>query len=169
MKRILYLLLGIVIITYACQTNSELTDSDKEAIVQAVQEASQGYWTAIGQTYDNESPGEIKKYFDENADIIWQTEPVAFVLNTSITNKQADWLEMFETIIMNRISTPCTILETYYSVISHDKVLEVIKGDASYMEKDSTVVGPFKYVNTALWANINGEWKMQFNHQSTDN
>ena len=28
------------------------------------------------------------------------------------------------------------------------------------------LIGPFKYVNTAIWSNIDGEWKMQFNQNS---
>jgi hypothetical protein len=168
MKRILYLLLGIAIITQGCQTNTKRTDSDREAIVQSVKKASQSYWTAIGETYDNETFSKVKKYFDENSYVIWQTNPVSFVLNTGITSTQADWLNQFEGIIGNRISTPCTISEAHYSVLNDKKVLEVIGGNASFMRKDSTVVGPFKFVNTALWANIDGEWKMQFTHQSTD-
>jgi len=169
MKKLLFLLLGFVIITTACQTNTELTDADKDAIVQAVKQKSQGYWSALGQIYDEDTYSTLMKYFDENSDQMWQTEPVSMILNTtSIFNKQEDWLTTFEEVISNRISTPCKILEAYYSVLSNDKVLEVIVGNASYTIKDSTIVGPFKYVNTAIWSSIDGEWKIQFDHQSTD-
>jgi hypothetical protein len=168
MKKLLSLMVGIVLMAQGCQTGSELTDSEKEAMVQAVKQASQSYWTALGQTYDNESISKILSYFDENSDTIWEADPVAFILNTNIVNKQADCKEQLEIALEERITTPCTIQGTYYSVLSDKKVLEVINGEASFMTKDSTLVGPFKYVNTAIWANIDGEWKMQFTHQATD-
>jgi hypothetical protein len=168
MKRLLYLLLGIAILTQGCQTNSVLTDSEKESIVQSVKKASQEFWSTLGQTYDNEIFNKVMKYYDENSDVMWQTDPVAFILNTSINYKQEDWLKQFEAVIGRRISTPCTVSESYYSVLTDKKVVEVINGTASVMYKDSTVVGPFKFVNTSIWGNIDGEWKMQFTHQSTD-
>jgi len=169
MKKLLFLLLGLVIITTACQTNTELTDADKDVIVESVKQASQEYWSILSSTYDSETYSKAINFIDENSDQMWQTEPVAMILNTTnIFNKQEDWLTTFEEVISNRISTPCKILEAYYSVLSNDKVLEVIVGNASYTKKDSTVVGPFKYVNTKIWSNIDGEWKFQFDHQSTD-
>ena len=169
MKKLLFLLLGFVIITTACQTNTELTDADKDAMVQAVKEASQEYWATFNQTLNEQSFSTMKQYFDENSDRMWQTDPVAVILNTSVTNKQADWLDKLETTIENRISGSHNIVESHYSVLAEDKVLEIIKAvDATIVFKDSTVLGPFTWVNTAIWANIEGEWKIQFNHQSND-
>jgi len=168
MKRLLYLLLGIAILTQGCQTNTKLTDSEKEVIVQSVKKASQEFYSALGQTYDNETFNKVRKYFDENSDLIWQTDPVAFIFDADITYKQADWLKQFEAIIGSRISTPTTISKSHFSVLTDKKVLEVTNGNASFTTKDSTVVGPFKFVSTAIWANIDGEWKMQFVHQSTE-
>ena len=165
MKKLLFLLLGIVIITTACQTNTELTDADKDAIVQAVKQTSQEYWAAISQTYDIESYSKVRKYFDEDSDQIWQSDPIALILNTGIINKQADWQIQLETMIGNRISTPVNVSEVYYTTLSDKKVFEVIKGEFSYMRKDSSVVGPITFVGTSIWANINGEWKLQFVHQ----
>ncbi len=165
--KIIILLLSLFTFWGCHDTPTVLTDSEKETIIRAVEEASQDYWSAIGQTYNNESFSQIKEYFDENSDSMWKTKPIALILNTGIFYKQADWLDQFEKVIENRISTTCNIIEAHYSILSDDKVLEVIKGKASYTEKDSTSVGPFPFVNTALWTNINGEWKMQFVHQST--
>jgi hypothetical protein len=114
MKRILYLLLGIVIITQSCKSNSELTDSDKDIMVQAVRQASQEYWKIVSQTYDNESFSNAMKYFDENSDQMWQTEPVASILELSITNKQVDNFEGIKSMFERRISTPVEVLETHY-------------------------------------------------------
>jgi hypothetical protein len=168
MKRKLYLLVGLVIISQGCQTNSELTDSDKDAMVQAVKQASTEYWNIVSQTYDDESLSNAKKYIDENSDQMWQTEPVASIIELSITNKRVDNLEGIKSMFERRISTPVEILETHYSVLSDDKVLEVHKGNFSELMRDSTFKGPFPYVATVIWTKINGEWKQQFVHYSLE-
>lgn len=167
MKKVLFLMLGIVIMAQGCQTESELTDTDKEAMVQAVKQASQEYWALMSSTYNAETFSKIMKSIDENSDKMWQTEPVAAIFNLTVNNKRADdtsegpksWTE-------NRISTPCSVQKDYYSVLSDNKVLEVIEGDYSVIMKDSTEFGPFAWVGTIIWANVDGVWKMQFNHNS---
>jgi len=167
MKNSIILFLLTLFVFLGCQeTQTVLTDTEKEAMIEAVEKVSQNYWADIGKTYNNESIAQIKEYFDENSDSVWETESVALILNTGIFNKQASWLKLFEKILNDRISTPNKILESYYSVLSDEKVLEVIKGEASIIGKDSSVVGPFPFVNTAIWKNINNEWKIQFVHQS---
>ena len=164
----MYLLLGIVIISYACQTNTELTDADKDAMVQAVKKASQDYWSIVSSTYDSETYNKRIKFFDESSDQMWQTEPVSRILNTTITSKQADVIDAYKSMTENRISVQIIIQRANYSVLSDKKVLEVIVGDGTGISKDSSVIGPSKFVNTAIWANIDGEWKMQFTHQSSE-
>jgi hypothetical protein len=166
MNRVLYLLLGVSIITQGCQTNSNLTTSDKESIVQAVKQASQGYWSNASSTYDIESYNKAIKFCDENSDNMWQTEPVAGIFNLGIINKQADSFANTKTMIENRISTPINIQKSHYAVLSDKKVLEVLEGDFSIIMKDSTKSGPFKWIGTSIWANVDGKWKMQFYHNS---
>ena len=107
------------------------------------------------------------KFWDENSDQIWQTDPASVVFNTSITKTGDEWMNAVKGMINNRIRTFPTILESHFSVLSDDKVLEVNKGDFTITRKDSTVSGPFTMVNTIVWADINGDWKMQFFHEST--
>ena len=166
MKKLLFLLLGVVIITTACQTSTELTDADKDAMVQAVKQASQEFWSLASQAYDTGFFNQALKFWDENSDQIWQTDPVAVVFDTSITETKDEWMSDWKAMIDNRIKTTPTILESHFSVLTKDKVLEVNKGDITVMEKDSTIYGPNTMVNTIVWANINGEWKMQFWHES---
>ena len=159
-------LLAVVIVAHSCQTESELTVSDKDAIVQEVKQVSQEYWSLLKQPYGSTTYSESLKYMDENADQIWLTEPVSVIFNTAITMTQAEWLTNYKSMIDNRISTDVTVLESYYSVLSSDKVLEVIKGEYTITRKDSSVVGPFIMANTAIWTNINGDWKNQYWHSS---
>jgi len=167
MKKYFLLIPAIILVAFSsCKETTELTDSDKEALVQSVKQASQEYWAAFGVTYDNESFSKVKKYIDENSDIIWQTDPVAIIYNKDIINKQADSFDQLEKMIGSRISGTTNILEAHYSVLSDDKVLEVVKVDFSYMTKDSTIGGPNTLVTTAIWANIDGEWVMQLSHNS---
>ena len=156
-----------MITVLGCQTYSKLTDSEKEAIVQAVMKASQEYWSMAQQPYDTGSFRVFMKFIDDNSDQVWQTEPVAGIFNTSVTKTGAEWMDLLKGIIDNRIRTFPTILESHFSVLSNDKVLEVNEGDFTITRKDSTVSGPFSMVNTVIWANINGDWKMQFFHEST--
>jgi predicted oxidoreductase (fatty acid repression mutant protein) len=166
MKRLLYLLLGIIIITYACQTNTELTDADKDAIVQAVKQVSQELQSIMSSTYDSETYSKIIKFCDENSDRMWQAEPVAAIFNLDIISKQADNFANYESWFENRISGVDNVQKAHYSVLSDNKVLEVLEGDFSINMKDSTELGPFTWVGTNIWANIEGEWKMQFSHNS---
>jgi hypothetical protein len=166
MKRVLYLLLGVIVITQGCQTNSKLTDSDKDAMVQAVKQASTEYWAVWSSTYDTGTVGKIKKYMDLNTDQLWQTNPVSVIIDTTITYKQADALASIVSAVQNRISSPTIVKESHYSVLSDEKVLEVLEGDITVIWKDSTVMGPLKYVMSNIWTNIDGEWKIQFLHNS---
>ena len=166
MKKIIYLFLGLLFIAQSCQTNYKLTDTDKEALVKAVKEKSQQFWS-MTQPYDTGTFRRVLKFWDENSDQAWQTDPVAVVFNTGITKTRAEWMDNWKSMIDTRISTVPTILETHFSVLSKDKVLEVNKGDFTITRKDSTVSGPFTMVNTIVWADINGDWKMQFFHEST--
>jgi len=167
MKKYFLLIAAILLVAFSsCKETTELTDSDKQALVQSVKKASQDYWAAMSGTYDNESVSKIKKYIDENSDIIWQTDPVGIIFNKDIINKQTDVLDLFENMIGSRISGTSNILEAHYSVLSDDNVLEVLKIDYSYLAKDSSIFGPNSLVATSIWANIDGEWVMQLSHNS---
>ncbi|MFO7852172.1 MAG: hypothetical protein ACQERS_09340 [Bacteroidota bacterium] len=166
MKRILYLLLGILVITYACQTETELTDADKDAMVRDVKQASQEFVSIISSTYDNETYSKVLNFNDENSDKMWQTEPVAAIFNINVINKQAASFANLESWFENRISGVENIQKAHYSVLSDKKVLEVLEGDFSITWKDSTESGPFTWVGTNIWAKIDGGWKIQFVHNS---
>jgi len=66
----------------------------------------------------------------------------------------------------SRISTNPAITESYFAVLSKDLVLEVNKGDYTVTAKDNTVYGPFTMVNTLVWINRDGAWKMIHFHES---
>jgi len=166
MKKIMYLFLGLMITALGCQTDSKFSESEKEALVQAVMKTSQQFWSMAQQPYDTGSFRAFLKYWDENSDQIWQTDPATVVFNTSITKTGEEWMNSLKGMINNRIRTFPTILESHFSALSNDKVLEVHKGDYTITMKDSTVSEPFTMVNTIVWANINGDWKMQFWHES---
>ncbi|MCA1757782.1 MAG: hypothetical protein LC649_10030 [Bacteroidales bacterium] len=135
-------------------------------MVESVKKASEKLFSAMGGPYDSETVNRFKAIGDENADKIWQTDPVLMVGNIGITDNQSDMWDMLDRIIENRIATPNTILESHYSVLSKDKVLDVTKFEYYVTLKDSTVGPPLIGVQTTLWANINGEWKTQYHHQS---
>lgn len=164
--RILPCILAILVFTLGCQTESELTDTAKDELIQAVKQKSKQYWSLMNQAYDNTTYNETLKYLDENADQIWQTDPVAIIFNTRITKSQSEWYSSFKGLMENRISTNITELDKYYSVLAHDKVLEVSTADYTVTRKDSTVSNPYTMVNTSVWANIDGDWKIQFTHNS---
>lgn len=166
MKRLLYLLLGIVFIACACQTETELTDADKDAIVQSVKQASEEYWSIWSSTYDDQTYSEFMKFYDINTDEMWQTEPVAVIINKNITYKQEESLAVAKSGFEERISTPTNIMKAHYSVLSDEKVLEVLEGDLTVIMKDSSVMGPLKFKMSNIWAKVDGEWKIQFLHNS---
>lgn len=166
MKKILFILFGVVIITSSCQTNTELTDADKEALVQSLRAASEEYWSLGSVEYTSETYAKMMKFVDNHSDQLWQTDPVTFINNIYIINTNADFNATYESVIGSRYSTPMNILKAHYSVISDKKVLEVLEGDFSIVMKDGTVQGPMQFVITSLWSNIDGDWKLQFTHNS---
>lgn len=166
MKQLLFLLLGVVIIVNACQTSTELTDTDKEAIVQAVKEVRQEYVSIHSSTYDNEAASKLQNLYDENSDQIWQTEPIANATGVRVRNKRVDALAGIKSMVDKRLSTPVKVRNQYFSVLSENKVLEILESDFTVIMKDSTDVGTYTAVGTTLWAKIDGEWKMQYTHSS---
>lgn len=153
-------------ITQGFQTNSKQTDSDKDAMVQAVRQASKEYWAVWTNTYNNETFDKFMKYVDIKSDQMWQSEPVATIHNTDIIYKQADANKVAASMLENRISTPVNVQKAHYSVLSDNKVLEVLEANVSVIMKDSTVIGPLSWVASLIWANIDGDWKIQFLHSS---
>ena len=166
MKKLLFLMLGIVIVALGCKTSTELTDADKDAMVQAVKQASQKYQAIISGPYDNDSFNEAIKFIDENSDQIWQTEPVTSVTGIRVRYKRSDSFENLKSMFDNRLESPSKNNNAHYSVLSENKVLEVMEGEFTVIMKDSTNVGTFAWIGTTLWANIEGEWKIQYAHNS---
>jgi hypothetical protein len=166
MKKIVCLFLGLVVMILSCQKNPKLSDSEKGTILKAVQRTSQQFWSYT-QPYDTGSFRRFVKFWDENSDKIWQTEPVTVVFETDIIKTRSEWVKMWKDMIDQRISTVPIIHESHFSVLSSDKVLEVNKGDFTITGKDSVVYGPFTMVNTVLWTNTNGDWRMQYFHESS--
>jgi hypothetical protein len=166
MKKIVYLFLGSVIIVLSCQKNPKLSDNEKDSIVKAVQNKSLQFWS-YSQPYDTGSFRMFEKFWDENSDKIWQTEPIAVVFDTDYVKTHSEWISMWKEMIDTRISTVPVIHESHFAVLSTDKVLEVNKGDFTITGKDSVVYGPFTMVNTILWINTNGDWRMFYFHESS--
>jgi cytochrome c556 len=129
MKTITSLFLGAVIIVQSCQSDSKLTDSEKETLVKEVMKTSQQFWSMAGQPYGTGSFRNFVKFLDENADNAWQTDPVASVDNITITKTMSQRINNWKTLIDRRISSDPKILESHFPVLSRDKVLEVNKGD----------------------------------------
>ena len=68
----MFLLLGVVILTTACHTNTELTDADKDAIVQDVKQASQEFVSIMSSTYDDKTYSKVLNFNDGNSDKMLQ-------------------------------------------------------------------------------------------------
>lgn len=159
-------MLGFVIMAQGCQTQSELSDADRDAMVQAVKHTSQEYWAVWSSTYDTTTFSKSKKFIDVTSDQMWQTEPVAVIYLTTVYNKQDESITQAKSMIENRISGVINIHKAHYSVLSDNKVLEVLEGDFSIVFKDSTESGSIEWVGTSIWANKAGDWKIQFTHNS---
>jgi len=166
MKITVILLLGLILMASGCQTKTGLTDADKDAIVKAVKEISEPFWGWNGK-FDQEDMSKFLALYDENSDNSWQPDPVATVFNTDIIKTQAEWVEMWQEMIKNRLAMNMSIVDSHFNVLSADKVLEVNKIDYTVTTIDSIVHGPYMAVNIVLWVNIDGNWKMQFFHEST--
>ena len=166
MKKTVLLFLGLLAIAAGCMTRTELTDSDKDVIVRTVKETSAKYWNFNEKMDLNEMPKYFSMY-DENSDSAWQTEPVSVVFNTQILNTHAEWADMYREMYEKRSAMNVSVVNSHFNVLSADKVLEVNKVDFTVTTKDSIVHGPYTGVNTILWVNIDGAWKMQFFHEST--
>jgi hypothetical protein len=166
MKKTVILLLGLIVMAPGCQTKTELTDADKNAIVSAVKEISEPFWGWNG-TMDQTNITEFLAIYDENSDNAWQPEPVSVIFNTQIIKTHAEWIEMCKEMLESRSAMNMSIVDSHFNVLSADKVLEVNKVDYTITTRDSIVDGPFTAVNTILWVKVDGNWKMQFFHEST--
>jgi hypothetical protein len=168
MKKLICLISVLMLMNLSCQTNSELSDSKKEIIVNAVKETSQQFYEKMREPNDPVTFRNVfMGFWDENAEYGWQTEPVVFVDNFQIRRNKSDMDIWLKNLTESRISTNPMITESHYEVLSNDKVLEVTKGDFTFIRKDSTIVGPIEMINTTIWTNKNGKWMIQFFHQST--
>ena len=145
--------------------SDQLTQQQKETILKAVKETSQRMWD-FQKSYNSESLQNFMNFIDTNSDQMWQTDPVTMNYNLNIIKTRDDLKTQWRKMIESRNSTPITILEAYFAVLSKDQVLEVNKCDYTIHAKDSTTYGPFTMVNTIIWIDKNGEWKMLHCHPS---
>ena len=168
MKRILYLLLGAVIFTTACQTNTELTltDADKNVIVETIKQTSDEFWSLWKEPYDSVYAENILKFMNQNFAETWQSEAVFASQGINLVKSLEDYQNSWETAITRRISTSFSNFESYYSVLSKNKVLEVTKEDYFVTRLDSTVGPLYNGITTIIWGRVDGEWKVQYMHLS---
>lgn len=169
MKRTSFLSLGILMIALGCTTNMKLTDQKKDSIIRSVQEMSRQFWVVINQKYDSGSLEKFMSFIDEGTDQAWVAEPAVVGFNTNLFSTRADlenvWREMLEA----RSSTNVTMLSNHFAILSENQVLEVNEGDYTLTGKDGKIFGPYRMVNTAIWVNRNGQWKMMHLHESWAN
>jgi hypothetical protein len=97
---------------------------------------------------------------------MWQSNPAAMIYNLNIIKTRAQLNDAWGKSIESRTGTPVKILESYFSILSRDHVLEVNKADYTVVGKNGTTYGPFSMVNTIVWINRNGDWKMLHCHSS---
>jgi len=167
MKRVCFFTLGLLIMAMGCQTNQKLTEQQKESILKAVKERSHEFWIVSNQkSYDKMTLNRFMSFVDEKSDQAWSTDPAGWVFNLEILKSRSDLENDFRKIFEARIVTSPIIKESYFAVLSKDLVLEVNKGDYTITRKDSTTLGPLTMVNTCVWMNSEGEWKMIHCHES---
>ena len=65
-----------------------------------------------------------------------------------------------------RSSTNVKMLNSYFSILSENQVLEVNEGDYTLTGKDGKLFGPYRMVNSIVWVNRKGSWKMLHVHES---
>lgn len=162
-------MLGLLLITLGCQTNLKLTDQQKNSIVQAVKETSLQFWVINNEKYDSGSLQKFMTYIDDNADQVWVADPAVVSFNVNLFNKRADLENIWKEMLEARSSTNVRMLNQYFSILSKDQVLEVNEGDYTLTGKDGLTFGPYRMVNTIIWVNRNGQWKMLHCHESWAN
>jgi ketosteroid isomerase-like protein len=147
------------------QQSDQLTEMQKESILKSVKQTSQRMWD-LQQSYDSVSLKNFMGLVDPECDRMWQTDPAAMIYNLNIIKTRAELTDAWGKSIESRTGTPVKILESYFAVISRDQVLEVNRADYSIMGKNGTTYGPYVMVNTIVWINRNGDWKMLHCHSS---
>ena len=159
----------LLVLTLGCQTNLNLTNQQKDSISKDVKKTSQQFWLLYNQPYDSGSLTKLMSFFDGNGVQVWQNEPAVVVFNVTLVKTLADLEKVWKEMLELRGSTNATLLNDYFTVLSKDKVLEVNEGDYTIKGKDGQTFGPYKMVNTIVWGNRNGEWKMLHFHESWAN
>jgi hypothetical protein len=166
MKKIFPFLLGLIIIIQGCQTNSALTEQQKDEIIKAVKERNEQFW-AVSFSNSNESLEKTMALFVNENDIkAWKTEPVTFVSNLEIVKTPADMANFYKKRMENRTSTSVKKLEDHFAALSKDKVLEFNKVEMTMTLTDGTTFGPIILTETFVWVNMNGVWKILHLHES---
>jgi hypothetical protein len=158
-----------MIIVLGCQPNLKLTDQKKDSIVQEVKETSRQFWVVNNQKYDSGSLEKFMSFIDEQADQSWVTDPAITIFNINLFRSRADLENVWREMLMIRSSTNVTLLNQFFSVLSATQVLEVNEGDYTLTGTDGKIYGPYRMVNTIVWVNRNGQWKMLHCHESWAN
>lgn len=166
MKRSIFLAMWLLLITIGCRTNLKLTDQQSDNIVNEVKATSQQFWNLYNMPYTQASLAKIMSFVDKSEKQDWQDKPAQVVFNISIFPSWADLDSVWRGMITERASTNVIMLNNFFTVLSETTVLEVNDGYYTITGAEGDKIGPFEMVNTIVWINRSGKWKMLHFHES---
>lgn len=166
MKRLL-LIMGLIALTWACQTTGEkeMTIEQRQEVANTIKQQFQK-WTDLLKDHNQENFDKVMYDYVESNDEAWMDNPAFFLNMMTLLPTKEKIDEVFRPIIEVRSSSNYKIDEDYVAVISAECAVYVFEGTFSITDKDGNTGDDIPMSGTYVYVLRNGEWKFLHTHQS---
>ena len=156
MDRIVVSLLLSVLMTGCTAGVREMTEAERTAVREEVSQHFSGFWQAWSQV----DPDRGWAYHDDHADYSFAENGRSWTSRASVQTEFAPGFASTKSQTFN-------FGEPRVAVLSRDLVYVTWQGTLAATRVDGTLEATRPFVFTALWVKVNGEWKVRFAHEST--
>jgi ketosteroid isomerase-like protein len=170
-KRLFFIfsiIFSIIILLSAYQPTSkkELTDAQRQEIANTIRQRNQEFidqWKKMNHERFNKFTDD---FLVESNEPSWMSNPALMVFNLNILPTKEKFKESWRATIDKNPSYNMKTIEDYVSVISENLAIYVGKFNYSITDSLGNTGKEHTAINTTVYINKNGKWKMLHNHQS---
>ncbi len=169
MKRLL-LIMGLIVLTWACQTmdEKEMTIEERQEIASTIKQN----FMEMMELFKNNNQENFEKWINayvESNDEAWMKNPALWFQGLNLWSTKEAIYEVWKPKEGSRSRTNLNFEEDYVAVLSPENAVYVFKGTYSIIDKDGNTSDDYPMSGTYVYVLRNGEWKILHTHLSYQN
>ncbi len=166
MKKLMLIICLIAFFSNENFAQSELSSEERKVIEQAVKLKSQEFWELFTKDYSEQNLNRLMDLFVKTEDVAWMNKPAIHLNSFRIIYSKEELKDLLSRVFELRHSSPTTIIENYFAVISNDVVVEILTNENYIITADGNRSPDYETGNTTVWVLRNDEWKILHWHRT---